>query len=73
MGHHGVVVEIGTGSPARPPVTVCLCSWCKRVRSADGSWRAASRGDTEKVDAVVNCICPDCFGDVTRGMRGDGG
>jgi hypothetical protein len=25
------------------------------------------------VDAVVNCICPDCFGDVTRGMRGDGG
>lgn len=52
---------------------MAACSWCSRIRLADGSWKALDEAlpankisDIQAMSQITHGICEDCYDQVER-------
>jgi hypothetical protein len=52
-----------------PNGLVPICSWCRRVRNAAGTWIPVEPGLLEGAGPFTHGVCPDCARDLLTGRH----
>lgn len=58
----------GSAYPEEPGGMLAMCSWCKRVRAASGTWQTIEEYLAPRAQAqVTHGACPDCVQHIKQG------